>query len=520
MKSTDLLPPAELTAEEAVRELQDALTLGGAETLESERRYFDTFDGRVRAAGLLVVHEPAAAGQGPGRLSLLDPETGAECAAAASAPPAGPLQGLPLPLGPLRERLAAILEERALMLLVRIDTRGRGFGVLDAEGKTVVRLTVQEPVLISASGWRTPLRQRVSVRPVRGYERELVRVSAAVEQLGFGVAERPLVDEAVIAGGGTPGGISSKIEVKLAANQRADAAAAAVLRRLAEVMEANLAGTIADVDSEFLHDFRVSVRRSRSVQRELRGAFPAEALSHFRSEFRWLQLVTGDSRDLDVYVLEFETMRALVPEELRADLDPLGKVLRDRRLLARRAMVHALRSERATNLRRDWEAFLEELLGLTDEGRPDAARAIGDLAGERIVKVYRRMVKLGSAIDADTAPEAYHDLRKKGKELRYLLELFGATLFPSDVVKPMIKTLKALQDVLGRHQDREVQVATLRGLSEEVSARPRGAAALMAMGVLVQRLQRDEQAARDEFAERFAGFSDKAQRRIVKETFT
>jgi CHAD domain-containing protein len=212
-------------------------------------------------------------------------------------------------------------------------------------------------------------------------------------------------------------------------------------------------------------------------------------------------------------------MRALVPEPMRADLDPLKKVLHDRRLLARLAMVRALRSERAKNLSRDWEAFLEELVGLPDDGRPDAGRAIGELAGERIAKVYRRMVKLGSAIDADTPPEAYHDLRKKGKELRYLLELFGAALFPSDVVKPMIKTLKSLQDVLGRHQDREVQVATLRDLSREVSARPGGAAALMAMGVLVQRLQADEQGARDEFAERFAGFSAKAQRRTVKQAF-
>jgi CHAD domain-containing protein len=323
----------------------------------------------------------------------------------------------------------------------------------------------------------------------------------------------------VIAAGGTPGGFNAKVEVKLAPTQRADAAAAAVLRRLAEVMEANLEGTIADLDSEFLHDFRVSVRRSRSVQRELRGAFPAEALSHFRSEFRWLQRITGDARDLDVYVLDFESMRALVPEPMRADLEPLRKVLLGRRVLARRAMVRELRSERTATLRREWEAFLEELVGLPDDGRPDAARAIEEVAGRRIAKVYRRMVKLGAAIGADTPPEAYHDLRKKGKELRYLLELFGAALFPGEAVKPMVKKLKALQDVLGRHQDRQVQVATLHDLSEEVSARPDGAAALMAMGVLVERLEEDEHLARAEFAEHFARFSAKAQRRTVKAAF-
>ncbi len=83
----------------------------------------------------------------------------------------------------------------------------------------------------------------------------------------------------------------------------------------------------------------------------------------------------------------------------------------------------------------------------------------------------------------------------------------------------MIKTLKGLQDVLGRHQDREVQVAPA------ALARPRGgqgarlAAALMAMGALIARLAEDEQAARSEFAGTFAEFAAKEQRRLVKETF-
>ena len=126
---------------------------------------------------------------------------------------------------------------------------------------------------------------------------------------------------------------------------------------------------------------------------------------------------------------------------------------------------------------------------------------------------------MGFAIDSSSPAEAYHELRKKGKELRYMLELFGSPLYPAEVVKPMIKALKSLQDVLGRHQDREVQVAMLRSLRDEVSALPGGPAALMAMGVLVDRLLADEQAARDEFAERFAVFASESERRTVQETF-
>ncbi len=124
------------------------------------------------------------------------------------------------------------------------------------------------------------------------------------------------------------------------------------------------------------------------------------------------------------------------------------------------------------------------------------------------------MVKMGRAIDDDKPASDLHELRKIGKELRYLLEFF-ASLYPAEVVKPMVKSLKGLQDMLGRFQDREVQANSLRELAAEV-AEPR---ALMAMGVLVERFMEEEAAARSEFAERFAAFAAKEQRLLVKEHF-
>jgi CHAD domain-containing protein len=158
------------------------------------------------------------------------------------------------------------------------------------------------------------------------------------------------------------------------------------------------------------------------------------------------------------------------------------------------------------------------LVGAPGDDRPDAARPVADVAGERIAKVYRQMVKLGRAIDADSPHEALHDLRKKGKELRYLLEFF-ASIYPPEVVKPMVATLKGLQDVLGRFQDREVQADALRALGDEIAALEGGAAALMTMGVLVQRLGEEQTMAREQFAERFARFAAKPQRKLVSQTF-
>jgi CHAD domain-containing protein len=248
--------------------------------------------------------------------------------------------------------------------------------------------------------------------------------------------------------------------------------------------------------------------------------FPPAELADFRQRFRSLQRATGDSRDLDVYVLGFDSLRALIPDQTRPDLDPLLGVLRSRRLTAHREMVRALRSDQTRDLLGDWTRFLEGLVAMPVDDRPDAAAPVARVAGDRIVKVYRRMVKMGGAIDEHSPDDALHELRKQGKELRYLLELFAAPVYPSEVVKPMVKSLKALQDVLGRHQDRAVQVLTLRGLSDEVSALPGGGAALMAMGLLVERLAADKQAAHLELADVFAAFSSDSQRTLVKETFS
>ena len=123
---------------------------------------------------------------------------------------------------------------------------------------------------------------------------------------------------------------------------------------------------------------------------------------------------------------------------------------------------------------------------------------------------------MGGAIDSTSPPAAYHALRKKGKELRYLLELFGAPFYPKKVVKPMIKSLKALQDVLGRHQDRQVQQAMLRALAGELATLPDHAPTLVAVGVLLGSLSQDARAARGQFAERFDAFGSKSQRALVK----
>lgn len=309
------------------------------------------------------------------------------------------------------------------------------------------------------------------------------------------------------------------IGTEIAFEQRADAAVIAVLGPLLWTIEDNFLGALDGRDPEALHDFRVAVRRSRTVQRELKGVFSPPQLDHFRTGFRWLQRSTSTARDLDVSVSSFDRMRSVVPVTVRDDLEPLRELLLERRHDARLEMIRALRSERASRLLLDWGTLLEGLELLPEQDRPDCRRGVGELSGARIRKLYRRMVRTGTPIRPTSPPEDYHELRKQGKELRYMLELFGARLYPEEAVRPMVNALKALQDVLGHHQDRHVQVALMRSLKRELAARPHGTRASSAVGALIGVLERDEKKALRHFGERFAQFASPEQRAVVMTTF-
>jgi len=475
--------------------LRERLALDVGRSRRADRVLLDSFDGRLRAAGLRAEAPVRGA-----TLTLYEAGAPARREKVARAP----RYLVPeLPRGPLRERLAGVLEERALLPAVRVRGTVRPLAVLNDDAKTVVRLELEDAEAVLERGRRVPLASRLSVEPVLGYDAELERTLRVLRGLGFAPAERPLFDEAVLAAGGLPEGISTKPKIELARGTRTDRAAALVLVRLLEIAETNLPGTIDDLDTEFLHDLRVSIRRARSVLRELKDVHDPEQRARLRDELKWAQNLTGPVRDLDVELLEWEELVGLLAPERQPELEPLRELLAQRRARELTKLRRGLRSERFRKVLAAWRELAE---GPPADDQPNAARPIEEVAAERIRKVYRRMVRDGSRIDDGSPAEDLHELRKRGKELRYLLELFGSP-FPKSVVKPLVSTLKDLQEVLGRFQDRAVQIDLLHEVRDELRDEP---ATLMALGSLLDALVADQHAARAEFAATFDHFKGHA----------
>ena len=138
-----------------------------------------------------------------------------------------------------------------------------------------------------------------------------------------------------------------------------------------------------------------------------------------------------------------------------------------------------------------------------------------DVVRWRIEKADRRMLRHGRMITPDTPGEQVHKVRKDAKQLRYLLECFAGVL-PEDGRKAFVKRLKKLQDVLGAHQDAEVHAANLRLLAEQLPLTT-AAATYIAVGQLIEQLERRRRSARNAFAERFAEFDSGPTREALDE---
>jgi len=395
------------------------------------------------------------------------------------------------------------------------------YRLLNEDGKTVARLLVER--LSIPGGDVVPLAPRLTITEVRGYPgqaRRAARLVAAVSGVE-NAAESPFASALRILGR-RPGDYSNKVDAEISAGMPASAAAAAILLRLLDTIEANVDGTFKDIDTEFLHDLRVSVRRTRSALKLFGDALTGltgKELGFFAAEFKWVGDLTTPTRDLDVHLLDFEeTARGLAAAK-PDDLEPFRGYLEQRRRKEFRALVRGLRSARFTGLTREWRARLDgNQQGNGGPARVSRSRSgqahtaaggtAGLLAAERTRVAFAKVARRGAAITPDTPAESLHDLRKRCKELRYALEFFAPLHDPAGYAK-VVGDLKRLQDCLGEFQDTEVQIGEIRVLAAAMlAAHEAPAVTLLAMGEVTAGLAARQRAARADFERRFAAFAD------------
>ena len=299
----------------------------------------------------------------------------------------------------------------------------------------------------------------------------------------------------------------------LSPGDRTDDSVRKILCRLFGALRSNVDGVIVDADIEFLHDFRVANRRTRTALSQTKDVVPPLVIDTFLPEFKWLGDVTGPCRDLDVMLLKMDGYQ----HPSKTDDGALGSLeifMREKRRVEKGLVRAALQSERFQRLFEGWRQFLDTG-GEEEFWPPLASSPIIELAAPRIFKAYRRTRKRGSGVGVEAPAALLHRLRIDSKKLRYLLEFFS-DLYPGTTVPQLIRELKQVQDILGDFNDTVVQLAFIREFAKQNTA---SAETLVAVDRLTELITERQRKLRSEFGERFELFASDESRKLYRKTF-
>lgn len=511
MKDTIFSVPGNVSINQIERFLKQSLELQLQKPVVLKRTYLDTFDWRVFSENTVLELKKDSAGNWLTWRSLGGKQVFAKSPIRRRPRFAHDLKGLAS-----RPKLKKMLGVRALLPVATVYTHSRTGYVKDDKGRILLHIELQtdhpgSKVSTQTYNRSSTICKRIHIFPLKG-QANLAKKATHLLEKDYQLSR--LADDqfriALDYFGKSPDG-QRHVQLVDDPGLRTDEAVKRVFYQLLESMKVNESGIKKDIDTEFLHDFRVAVRRSRALLTQVKNVLPGPRIERFKKEFAWLGEITGPTRDMDVYLLSFDKYRKSLPVEQRDDLLPLYAFLQRNRLKKYCALVKTLNSVRYKKLKRDWETFL---LGPVPKFTTlkNAKMPIVDYASKRIWRVFKKSCKQGDAINADSAAENLHELRKTCKTLRYLSEFFQA-LYPENVMQKSIKNLKDLQNNLGDFQDLQVQQDALQNFMVEMESETGVAGdTRLAIETLVTILAQRNLAVRQAFDGKFRIFSSKSNR--------
>ncbi len=200
-------------------------------------------------------------------------------------------------------------------------------------------------------------------------------------------------------------------------------------------------GTRLGTESESLHQMRVATRRLRAVLHAARPILlPAWATS-LQQELDWLSDLLGPARDLDVQISYFRDESAGLDARDRKLLAQFIAHLRIQREAVQKMVLGELTSARYFELIRRLQQAAH------DPSVVESPLRVRHLAQRAFKKLRKAINRLGPS-PSDTR---LHKVRITAKRARYAAELACSSV--GKLARRFIKSARAIQDLLGIHQD-------------------------------------------------------------------
>lgn len=213
-----------------------------------------------------------------------------------------------------------------------------------------------------------------------------------------------------------------------------------------------------------VHPTRVAVRRLRSSVRVFAPLFDPDQAAHLDQELVWYAGLLGEVRDREVLSARLLAQVAALPPEFV--LGPVAahieSTLHEERNRYLKLVTEALRSERYVALLETVERW--RTAPPFTEAATEPAASVKTYVKKAERKLYRRLTAAGANV------EALHRARKAGKRFRYAAELSEPVL--GKRATRSVSEGKALQELLGEHQDSVVSAAFLRSQGAAAASDP------------------------------------------------
>jgi CHAD domain-containing protein len=411
----------------------------------------------------------------------------------------------------MRATLESMLGLRSLTKVVAGTFHERQCELRNDVGKIVCRLELSS-VTAEEQG-EEELLKTCQVLPLRGYEAEAARVVTYLTLSGAKTFGDGPVDVLLRHANREPMKYTLKPSFGLTKETPAREAIGRVVRTMLEIAVRNVPGILSDLDTEFLHDYRICLRKIRSVLSLVKGVYPSDGTRRMRKILGDLARQTNRLRDLDVYLLAQDEYLGLLPPELRPALEGMFEDFSAERDIEIQHTTLKIRAHSSRKLLRKMAVYFSE--ETMHKPSPSAEIPVGPLVFRCVYKRYRKIHEIAAGIGAETPDEVVHQLRIECKKLRYLMEFFSE-LIPEEEAALMLKMLKRLQGRLGDFNDASVQQKSLLNYWEHKKSGPDVA---MAVGGLVSILYHRQQQTRDLVKQSLGEFCSGSTAAAFKNTF-
>jgi len=227
---------------------------------------------------------------------------------------------------------------------------------------------------------------------------------------------------------------------------------------------------VRDDEPDAVHQFRVALRRLRSVVRTFRPLIDRDVADHLRRELKWMAGTLGAARDLQVLRERLADLIAAEAPELV--LGPIASRIDEQFSAeyqsARTAGLASLDDARYFRLLDDLDSFVAEapLRGPSSKQARHIVPVLIDKEWERLDALVKLSESAGPGTPRDVA---LHEVRKGAKALRYAAD--SAVPVLHEAALRLAVAAEEIQEILGDHQDSVVARNLLLRLAAEAHAR-------------------------------------------------